>query len=358
MSRADILADETPRPGGTIRCAEWTRAQGLDPIGSAGSYQGFLLVDWPLPWPRDVGEIPPLAPLAADLKAQGTRLQALVAARDAPERLVAHYVRQPGGGGGADGEGTEDTDWFVRFRRNAVRVSPDEVAPTIRRLLATTGPGGEPAPSRTGAEHGGIEVGGAEEGGNIGEGAEGDGHHLLVCTHGRRDRCCGAAGTDLALRLAADPGCLGAGVELSRTSHTGGHRFAPTAVVLPEGTLWAFADAELLGRVVRREGDVADVVGRYRGCAGLASPALQALERAVLAEVGWELWDRPRSGRQRDDGWVRLDVAGLGPGGAPVSWEGQVRSGPSIPAPACGGPASVTPGTASELVLSGFRRMA
>ncbi len=58
-------------------------------------------------------------------------------------------------------------------------------------------------------------------------------------------------------------------VRLWRTSHTGGHRFAPTALVLPSATLWAWADVDLLDRVVGAHGPLSEVVGRYRGCATL-----------------------------------------------------------------------------------------
>ena len=32
-----------------LRCSTLAREVGLDPLGTAGSYAGFLLVEWPLP---------------------------------------------------------------------------------------------------------------------------------------------------------------------------------------------------------------------------------------------------------------------------------------------------------------------
>lgn len=55
---------------------------------------------------------------------------------------------------------------------------------------------------------------------------------LLVCSNGRRDLCCAVAGHPLATGLAADPAYSEHVVEVS---HLGGHRFAPTAVLLPTG---------------------------------------------------------------------------------------------------------------------------
>ena len=56
---------------------------------------------------------------------------------------------------------------------------------------------------------------------------------LLVCANGRRDRCCGHAGGRLADRLWAGPDAS----RILTCTHLGGHRFAPTALVLPNGVL-------------------------------------------------------------------------------------------------------------------------
>jgi hypothetical protein len=48
-----------------FRCAPWTQAQGVDPIGSAGQFDELLLVEWALPWPSDVSEVEALATAAA-----------------------------------------------------------------------------------------------------------------------------------------------------------------------------------------------------------------------------------------------------------------------------------------------------
>jgi hypothetical protein len=56
----------------------------------------------------------------------------------------------------------------------------------------------------------------------------------FVCTNGRRDRCCAVHGRPLAAELAAsaEPGTVW------ETTHLGGHRFAPTMLVLPHGYLY------------------------------------------------------------------------------------------------------------------------
>lgn len=55
---------------------------------------------------------------------------------------------------------------------------------------------------------------------------------LLVCSNGRRDLCCAAFGRPIAADLAGDPDYADHVIEVS---HLGGHRFAPTAVLLPTG---------------------------------------------------------------------------------------------------------------------------
>jgi hypothetical protein len=68
---------------------------------------------------------------------------------------------------------------------------------------------------------------------------------LLVCTNGRRDVCCAVRGRPVAL----DAARLAPG-RVWEASHTGGHRFAPTGVLLPHGATLARLDAQLAGAVL------------------------------------------------------------------------------------------------------------
>jgi hypothetical protein len=70
---------------------------------------------------------------------------------------------------------------------------------------------------------------------------------LLVCTNGRRDVCCAVRGRPVALDTAAvHPG------RVWEASHTGGHRFAPTGVLLPHGATLARLDADLCAELLGR----------------------------------------------------------------------------------------------------------
>lgn len=108
-----------------------------------------------------------------------------------------------------------------------------------------------------------------------------DGEPLaLVCTNGRRDRCCALYGRPLAAELAAG----GAG-EVWETTHLGGHRFAPTMLVLPHGYAYGRVDPHRAKEILHaaREGRVA-----LDGCRGRSSydrPG-QAADLAVRALTG------------------------------------------------------------------------
>ena len=173
---------------------------------------------------------------------------------------------------------------------------------------------------------------------------------VLVCTHGRRDTCCGARGMELLNQLVRRPN-FGPPLRLWRTSHTGGHRFAPTAIVLPAGTLWAWAGPQLLQDVVSGAGDVGDLVSRYRGCATVGSPSQQAVEGAVLGEVGWSLFGSARRAIDLDDGAVRLETELAG------TWEATVREGRRVAQPDCRTPPELAKKQGVEWVVEGLRQV-
>ena len=295
-------------PGSGLACSAWARLQNLDPVGTAGSYRGFLLIEWPLPWPRDLSEDESLATVLEAARSFGMRLQGLVPATESGPRRAIAYRWPPAGG--------------ARFQRSELVVDPGELVAAAVAVL-------HQAPLRDEI----VDV--------------------LVCTHGRRDRCCGSLGTALFQELTADPGLLGQGVRVWRTSHTGGHRFAPTAIVLPEGTAWAFCDTAALADIVQQKGALEDLLPRYRGCSGMATPALQALERAVLAELGWPLFTMTRYGVELGGGRTELVVEG--PAGERVVWQGFVRVARTIPVPDCGQAIEFAAKTEPQLVVEGLR---
>lgn len=58
---------------------------------------------------------------------------------------------------------------------------------------------------------------------------------MFICTHSGRDRCCAVHGRALVTALADDVRSV---AEIWECSHLGGHRFAPTALVMPTGIVY------------------------------------------------------------------------------------------------------------------------
>lgn len=107
---------------------------------------------------------------------------------------------------------------------------------------------------------------------------------LLVCAHGKRDRCCAKLGLPIYERAAARTD-----VVAWQTSHLGGHRFAATLVLLPQGVCYgrvlpdetdALLDAHLAGNIF--------ALDRLRGQMWQSTPA-QAAEHLLREHLGHQL---------------------------------------------------------------------
>ena len=103
---------------------------------------------------------------------------------------------------------------------------------------------------------------------------------FLVCTNGSRDRCCGTLGVPVYLTMAAY-----AGDQVWQTTHTGGHRFAATMIVLPHGLYYGRLGAEDATAIVDsyNAGDVY-AFDHYRGRSCYLAP-VQAAEYYLRAET-------------------------------------------------------------------------
>lgn len=128
-----------------------------------------------------------------------------------------------------------------------------------------------------------------------------DGPLLLVCTHGKHDRCCAVRGRPVAEALA--------GRWPERTweaSHVGGDRFAANAVVLPDGWYLGRLEAADAVDAVTRLGAGRLPLANLRGRSSLPLPAqaAQHFARTRLDRDGTDdlvLVDQRADG---DDTWV------------------------------------------------------
>ena len=224
------------------RCAVLARALDEPQAGTAPVAPRWVCLEHRGAWPRDVGDHPDptVAAFAARATASGWRLL---------------LIRRPG----------------RRPADAAARVYLTDTTPLVARStqLTVTGP----------ADLAAVPLPAA------GQRLPGDtvsGPLLMVCTHGRRDRCCALDGRALALAVGA--GDAGEG-DVWECSHLGGHRFAPTALVLPTGYLYGRLDpsSAISARKAAGLGEMEAALCRGRST---GSPAGQVAELAVRAATG------------------------------------------------------------------------
>jgi len=113
---------------------------------------------------------------------------------------------------------------------------------------------------------------------------------VLVCTNARRDQCCALRGRPVAAALALErPG------RVWESSHTGGHRLAPTVLSLPDGFVYGGDQAPQM------------TLAAARGRSSLGRPE-QAAELAALRALGAST-PRALSVRSAAGGWLVTDPA-------------------------------------------------
>lgn len=134
---------------------------------------------------------------------------------------------------------------------------------------------------------------------------------LVVCTHGKRDRCCAKYGQPIydALRQEADPEWVW------QSTHVGGDRFAGNVVVFPHGLYYGRVDPDDADRVLAATLAGRVELDRYRGRSAY-SFAVQAAEHALRDEesiLGIADLSFLGAARRGEDAWL---VRFRGPDGA------------------------------------------
>jgi hypothetical protein len=229
----------------TPRCAALAAELGEPLAGTAAFARSWLAIEQPGPWGRDA--------LSASHLDEGVAAELASLAAGTGVRIV--LIRRPGS-------------------------HPDRHRPVPRRVyLAHTAPG------RTWLERTSLADpkqlldldftrAGAGERGLLGTPVSDP--LLLVCTNGRRDVCCALLGRPVAAALAAEHG-----ERVWECTHIGGHRFSPTAVLLPTGYSYGRLTTEAGSRLLAGGPDLADCRGRSTW-----SPPGQVAELAVRESAG------------------------------------------------------------------------
>jgi hypothetical protein len=102
---------------------------------------------------------------------------------------------------------------------------------------------------------------------------------LVVCTHGKRDRCCAKHGRPLydALRREAESGWVW------QSTHVGGDRFAGNVVLLPLGLYYGRVSPGDVPALLDQHSRGNVLLERYRGRSAVSFP-VQAAEQALRVE--------------------------------------------------------------------------
>jgi hypothetical protein len=293
------------------RCAAWAREVGLVAAGTAPTTDVFVLVEHPLPWLSDIRSDPVLRQLehvAEEHADPGCSVRIQAVAVDTAQTLRKVVVFRA------------TSSPFTGYERAAGMGSLDDLPGVVAALMSV------PAGRRVSA---GVT-------------------DMLVCTHGTRDTCCGSMGT----RLWKDLEETLPGVHLWRTSHTGGHRFAPTAITFPDGNYWSHLDGEIARGLVRRTLDPAVAAEHLRGCAAF-SPAVQVADGAVLATRGWTWLESARFGEERSP--TRVELCFAAPDGEHGGYDIVLKEGRRMPVPDCGTDPAEAIKSQAELTVASMR---
>ena len=103
---------------------------------------------------------------------------------------------------------------------------------------------------------------------------------ILVCTNGKRDRCCAREGPALYQAIADF-----AGDRAWQCTHLGGHRFAPTLVTLPDGAFYGRLTPAEAGSFVKAYDQGELFLEKLRGRC-IYDPVSQAAEQFLRRETG------------------------------------------------------------------------
>ncbi|MFJ5927305.1 sucrase ferredoxin [Kitasatospora sp. NPDC092948] len=240
---------------------------------TAATATTWLLLEQPGPWGAQALTASHLGPelgAALDRAAEGTGVRIAL-------------IRRPGR--------HADTDTAARHEVLIAHTAPAD--PWVRRARVDS-----PAALL------GLDFAALGAGRHDGFGAEHVGGPIaLVCTNGRRDRCCALLGRPLAADLAA------AGhSEVWEVTHLGGHRFSPTMLVLPHGYAYGRLTAESAKEVLAATAAGATTPAHSRGRSYWPRPS-QAAEQAVRELTGEDAADALTMRQAADGGGWTVEVA-------------------------------------------------
>lgn len=247
-------------------CSDHSKEVGEDVIGSATNCQTYVLIECPPPWHSEALNsrwVPnSLKVLVEEVKRTKQPIRFLLIANNESHKIdhttLLIYHQQEGLSNG--------------YRKQEFQLpNIEQAAPTIRKWLSGRTLDYEVKTSAT--------------------------RDILVCTHGSHDMCCARYGNPFYYHADATISDLGLDdVRIWKSSHFGGHRFAPTAIDLPEGRYYGGLDQESFKSILTRSGDINCLNKVYRGW-GILPHAMQVMERELILRHGWDWFDYKVAGK-------------------------------------------------------------
>ena len=247
-------------------CADHSREIQEDVIGSATNHQTYILVECPTPWVSEAFNskwVPDnLRILVADVKRAKLSIHFLLIANDETHReektTLLIYQQEKGSSNG--------------YRKQEFKLpNIEQVAGVVRKWLTGVSVDDEIASNTT--------------------------RDILVCTHGSHDQCCAKYGNPFYFHAQNTIFDLQLNhLRIWRSSHFGGHRFAPTAIDFPQGRYYGVLDQDTFKSILTQTGDIECLNKVYRGWGILPNP-LQILERELMLRLGWDWFNYKVTGK-------------------------------------------------------------
>ena len=264
-------------------CNCLAKARGLDPGGHAGGFRDAIVVETPLPWRFDM------------MQNAGPLPQEMI-------DLLQVWLREY-----REGKGYSHLPM-------AIAPDPEYSCPGFRRVMLYTRPEGLISaydkveylvPE---AEQGLLVWSLYQERDRLADydrflvPGHGGTRDILVCTHGTVDAACAKFGYPIYKYMRDN--FSSAALRVWRVTHFGGHVFAPTFIDMPASHYWAYVEREQAKQIIERRGDASALCGHYRGWAGVEGGFVQALERELWQEHGWDWFVYKKTGEM-----VRQDTS-------------------------------------------------
>jgi hypothetical protein len=262
-------------------CAESSRQAGEDAIGNALDYDLYILVECPTPWMSDEFEsrfVPNnLRDLVGEFEEQYDKNFLLIYNEGIKQNNCTRVIIF-----------SKEEGFLTGYNKQEFHFSEiEQVAPFIREYLAGDRLSAVPIENST--------------------------RDILVCTHGSHDKCCAKYGEPFYRQALAIVSELSLeGIRIWRSSHFGGHRFAPTAIDFPEGRYYGRLDRASFTLILTQTGNIQGLKNIYRGW-GLLPPPIQVLERELIFIYGWDWFKYKVSGRiieqNADESFNRVELS-------------------------------------------------